>query len=314
MKNAALLPLLIGLGTAAAQADLLGSFNNGLGKSRPDYDPSELQPTNVNDNGRVAPNSPADSDLGEQSILGTYSGKAPIRFDIGTALFYTDNAPSPNTAITKSSWLWDTRAALSWQPRIASGWFADLGISEEYFLYDKSFATDFAFFELHAGVVKLLPDLDDLLVYGRLEYQQLNPDKFINPQYDATRFRVGAQKVLWSAARQRLSAGASAAFDLFASPATLKRNELALDVSYTYNIADNLTASVMWQGAWWSFDTAGREDWHQLTAAELSWQFHQNARLFTSVSYSRNDSNSPFGANDFKAWQAGLGVGMTVQF
>ena len=313
MKSAALLPLLLSLGTATVQADLLGSFNNGLGKSRPDYDPSELQPSNINDTGRVAPNSPADSDLGDQSILGTYT-KAPVRVDISTALFYTDNAPAPNARLSKPSWLWDSRAAVSWQPRIAAGWFADLGVSEEYFLYNEANAIDFAFFEAHAGVVKLLPDLDDLLVFGRFEYQQLNPDKFINPQYDATRFRVGAQKVLWSAARQRLSVGASAAFDLFASPVTLKRNELALDAAYSYNIADNLTASLVWQGAWWSFDKAGRQDWHQMTAVELSWQVHQNARLFTSLAYSSNDSNSPFGVNDFQSWQAGLGVGMNVQF
>ena len=93
MRTACLLPILL-LPTLAS-GDILSSLEPFLGDSRPDYSPADLEAREV-DNGRdFAPASPGDSDLGVQEILGEYKGLPPIRADLTTGFYWTDNAPGP---------------------------------------------------------------------------------------------------------------------------------------------------------------------------------------------------------------------------
>ena len=221
--------------------------------------------------------------------------------------------------------------AASWQPRIAPGWFADLGMEASFFSFDNSQATDFANYLVYAGAVKRLPDLADLLVYGRFEYQFLdfdmaNAGPFVpgfDDSYSTARVRIGAQEVLFNTPRQHLAAGISAAFDLQTDPSTLQRNEYAVDVHYTWLIVDKLNATLSYRAAFWDFDsptgvlgayTEDRQDFNQVVGFELSYQPCKTARIYTSVFFTDTDSNTPFGANDSQSWTVGLGVGATFEF
>lgn len=326
MRTASLLSL--ALVPSLATADVLSSFDRFLGDSRPDYDPTQLEAREVDSGRDFAPFSPGDSDLGVQEILGEYKGLPPVRAELSTGLYWTDNAPAATRQLDDESWFWTARAAVSWQPRIGPGWFADLGLDASLFEFDDSNANDFQNYVVYAGVVKLLPDLHDLLLFGRFEYQFLNFDNggtFLlgNDDYSAARVRVGAQKVLFNTPHHHLAAGISAAFDLTADDSTLERNEYALDVHYTWFIQDNLSATLSYRGAFWDFDsptgvipfyTEDRQDFNQVVGLELAYHPCKNSKLYTSIFFSDSNSNTPFGANDSQAWTAGLGVGAVFEF
>lgn len=320
MRIPVLLPLLLTPSLALAQSP--SAIDRFLGSSRPDYDPSQLEANEVDEGRDFAPFSPADSDLGVQEVLGEYRGLPPVRVEVSSDFYWTDNAPAATRQLDDESWLWAGRIATSWQPKIAAGWFADLGLEQQWFRFDQGDAVDFENFAAHAGVVKMLPQLDDLLVYGRFEYQRLTTGSFGDGDYDASRIRVGAQKVLFNSTHHHLSAGVSAAFDLDADPDYLERNEYALDLSYTYFITDTLSATASWRGAYWDFSTppapfggpADRRDFSQVVGLELAWMPCKNARISTSVFFSDNDSNTPLGANDSQSWTVGLGVGAVFEF
>jgi len=261
-----------------------------------------------------APFSPGDSDLGVQEILRPTPKRAAVRFDFINEFLWTNNAPSATPATDGESTLWIGRASLGWRPRLFGPVFADIGVSQEVLRFHNSTAIDFENLDARAGVFASLPDLDDTLVYARYEYQRLTSGSLSDGDYHAQRIRIGARKVLWANARSEVSAGLDAAFDLDAKPAPLERNEYAGDIAYRYFITPKLNASVFCRINYFDYDTAGRADWAFNPGIDVAWNICENGRLFTSLYFSENDSNTPFGFNDYESWTTGLGVGMNYRF
>ena len=299
---------------ASVRADVLSDLSPFLSSSRPDYDPASIQPDSAEDHPGYAPFSPADSDLGVQQVLGTYRGLPPVKVTFDTSVSYTDNAPGELPSDDDAAWLSASRLAVSWRPRIAFGWFADMGLAQELFRFEGNKAVDFENFAPYLGVVKSIPELDDLVFFARYEYQRITLGSLSDSNYSAQRIRTGLQKDLLLTSRYQLSAGVDAAFDISASADDLERNEYSADVSYTYWFADHLSSTVSWTSSLWDFSDDGREDWSHIAGLELTWTLCKNARIYTNVFYTNHNSNSSFGANDFEAWQSGVGLGLNVTF
>ncbi|MEO8617101.1 MAG: hypothetical protein ABI600_18330 [Luteolibacter sp.] len=299
---------------ASVHADVLSDLSPFLGSSRPDYDPASLQPDSALKNPGYAPFSPADSDLGVQQVLGSYSGRAPVNVTFDTSISYTDNAPGETSLDTEPAWFSASRLAVFWRPRIACGWFADIGLAQEIYRFEGNNAVDFENFNPYLGVVKSIPELDDLIFFTRYEYQRITTGSLSESNYSAQRIRTGLQKDLLLASRYQLSAGVDAAFDIDANPDALERNTYSADVSYTYWFADHLSSTLSWTGSLWDFRHDGREDWSQIVGLELTWTPCRNARIYTNVFYTNVNSNAAFGANDFEAWQSGIGLGLNYTF
>lgn len=299
---------------ATLHGDILSDFGTFTGSSSPEYNANDFLSDQAVDNPAQAPFSPADSDFGVQQILGTYDGPPPVYFFANVDLAFTNNAPAQARALEDESWYLSELIGMSWQPRIGAGWFADVGLVQEFYQFESGNALDFENFHGHLGVVKTLVDLDDTVFYSRYEYQRLTTGSWSTGSYSAQRIRTGLQKDLFVRSQHHLGAGISASFDIDANPERLERNEYAVDLSYTYWIFNNLRTTASWRGAYWDFDQGGRQDWNHTAGVELAWNITPNATAYTSVYYSDNDSNSPLGVNDFSAWQVGVGLGLVLSF
>jgi hypothetical protein len=307
----ALFPVLF---STSVNADVLTNLNSFFGSSRPDYDSASLEPTTAAGNPGYAPFSPADSDLGVQQVLGTYTGPPPVNVTFNTSVNYTNNAPGQTAFDDDSAWFSASRLAASWRPKIAYGWFADLGLSQDALLFEGNKAVDFENFQPYAGLVKSLPDLDDLVIFTRYEYQRITTGSISESSYCAQRIRTGIQKDLILTSRYQLSAGLDAALDLEADAESQQRNTYSADVSFTYWFADHLSATASYTAAQWDFKDGGREDWDHILGVELTWTPCENLSIFANLVYSNHESNSAFGANDFEAWQSGIGLGLNYSF
>ena len=194
------------------------------------------------------------------------------------------------------------------------GWFADMGVSQEFYEFEDSSALDFENFAPYIGVMKNIVALDDTTFYARYEYQRITTGSIGDSEYSAQRVRVGLQKVLFSTPRQQLSAGVNAAYDLSAGPDALERDEYAVELSYSYAITHKLTATLMGRSAIWNFDQGGRDDRVHIAGLDLSYNLNENTTVSAGVYYTNNDSNTPFGVNDSQSWQGGLSVGLNHTF
>lgn len=261
-----------------------------------------------------APYSPADSDLGVQEILVERSSSAPIIFDLSTAIFRTDNAPSGNPLTDESSWVSSTRMALSWRPHLIRGWFADVGIAQDILRYDRKAAVEFENMNINLGVFKILPDLDDTVLFARYEYQRITSTSLSSSDYYAQRIRAGLQKVVWAAPRHQVSASLSGSYEWKASPTFLERNEVAFDAAYRYSFTDTLYTRASGRIARYNFDQGGRDDWTLGLGVELIWQINSDFKASASLFYDKNDSDSFGNFNEYDAWTSGVGVGIQLQF
>ena len=260
-----------------------------------------------------APFSPADSDIGVQEVLSPYSGRSPVVADFSTALYGTNNAPSATAATDEPSWMWVGRACVAWRPRIAGGWFGDFALYQDIVRFDNSSAFDYENTGITIGMVKFIPQLDDLLVFGRYEYQRVTTGSLCDSDYWAQRIRLGAQKTVFASPRHELTLGTDVAFDISAKPNDLERDEYALSASYRYFFANNLYSLATWRLSKFDFD-GDRRDWTNTVSLELVWQFTKNARASVSVFYDDNDSNTIRDVNDYTSWTGGIGAGVTFFF
>jgi len=308
---------------AGAHADVLSQTQSLLGSSSPEFDPSSLQSEVSLENPAYAPFSSADSDIGVQQVLGEYKGLPPVSVTFDLSFNYTDNAPGEFPNLTEESWFLASRLAAVWRPRLAFGWFADVGLSQDLYRFEGKNAADFENFEPFIGFVKSIPELDDLIFYTRYEYQRITGGSLSDSNYSAQRVRTGFQKELLLAPRYQLSAGINAAWDIEANPDSQERNSYTADLSYTYWLADALSATLSWSGSIWDFDapsdpiapnSQSREDWSQLVGLELTWTPHRNVVVYTNIFYTNLNSNAPNGQNDFESWQTGIGMGLNLTF
>ncbi|MBC8127930.1 MAG: hypothetical protein H8M99_12385 [Gloeobacteraceae cyanobacterium ES-bin-144] len=299
---------------AVVSADVLSELSPFLRNTNLNYDPTDFDPDVAVEGPVYAPFSPADSDLGFQQILGTYKGRPPVYVVFDTSLNYTDNAPGLTQASDNESWFSATRLAISWRPLIAYGWFADVGLSADVFRFEGNDAADFENFEPYVGVVKSIPELDDLLYYLRYDYQRITRGGLSDSSYSAQLIRTGFQKPIILTTTQQLTAGIETSFDITANKDDYEHNEYGVNLAYTYWFTDELNAAFSWNGSMWDFRDGGRRDWSQIVGIEFSWMPCQYARVFTNVYYTNHNSNVDSEVNDFQAWQTGLGFGITYSF
>lgn len=295
-------------------ADVLTNLNSFFSSSRPDYDPAALEASTASGRPAFAPFSPADSDFGVQQVLGSTDSTPPINLAFNSSVSYTNNAPGLTPLDDGKSWFSASRLAASWRPKIAYGWFADLGLAQDVLLFEGNRAADFENFQPSIGVVKSLPDLDDLVFFTRYEYQRVTAGSISDSTYSAQRIRTGVQKDLLLTSHHQVAVGVDAAFDLTADAPSQKRDTYTIDCRYTYSFADHLSSTISYTGARWNFNTPNREDWNHIFGLELNWKLREDLNIFANIFYSNHESNSPFGANDFEAWQSGIGFGLNFSF
>jgi hypothetical protein len=297
-----------------AHADVLTPVQHffGMGGQYPAYD--DKNPSTPLGSLSRTPYSAADSDLGVQEILSPLSSRSPFIIDFATAIYFTDNAPTGNPFVNEPSWLWSGRLIGAWRPHIANGWFADLGGTQEILRFDRTAATNYENTTLRLGVVKTFPHLDDLLFFGRYEYQRMTSGSLTDADYNAQRVRLGLQKTLYENGRHQLSGGLNTAYEFMAKPENVERHSYGIELAHIYRINSSLHTLASWRSTWYDFDMAGREDWSHSLGLELIWQICPSARAHVSVFFDQNDSNAPFGANDYKSWTSGVGTGFTCTF
>ncbi len=296
------------VGFTAANADVLSSTQRFLDKED-NFDEytensGEVDGFEVDE----VPYSPADSDIGVQEVLVERDEVAPVIFRFSTAIFRTDNAASGSFFGDEPSWVSSTSASAIWRPHLVDGWFGDFGAGVGILQFEDSRAIDNENYSGRIGIYKNFPDLDDTIFFARYEYQLLGTGSLQDSDYTAQRIRAGLQKTLYAAPRHRITAGLSGAFEWTANPERLQRDEIEMDVSYRYSITDNLYTLASAGVSKFEYEDFGREDWSYGLGLELIWEMTRNFQLSASVFYDKNDSNTPFGINDYQSWTGGLGV------
>ncbi len=265
-----------------------------------------------------APASAGDADLGEQVILRRQSGRAPVEARADAFLFWSDNV-SARSFDELEGWFWGGSLSARWKQYLGSNWFFDAYAYQDAFFYDRE-GLDFQSTEFGAGLIRNLPGLDNLTLYGRYEFLYLHaenpafnpagPFAFTDDRYH--RLRVGGFKALVQRPNHILTLAAGAAWDFDASGNARKRTELAVRLAYTRRLTHRLRATACYRLAYRDYLASSRQDWNQYGGLELACSLTPWADLHASLLFGDNQSNHAL--RDYSAWQAGLGLGLRGRF
>ncbi len=258
-----------------------------------------------------APASPGDSDLGQQLILKRNEKVQPFRFSLDSSEFWTDNAANARTG-KKQDWFYSGGASFSYQPRLGKRFFFDSSLGEHWYRYSKLNELDFESGEASAGLIVIMPELANSVLYANYYYERITQGLGDSPIYTTQNIRVGAQKTFLIDRLQSANLGLMASFALDSDPVALRRHEYSVNTGYNYKIMRDLILSVSYRAAFYDYFKAARQDWYHSFGVVLSYQPREWLELAASYNYTLNRSSlSQF---SYDSQLAGPSVSLKVRF
>ena len=100
--------------------------------------------------------SPNDKDIGEQQILKRMEEYKPFTVSVYSPFFWTSNAALVSRG-EEDDFVVAPGITLLYQPRITRTFYGEIGVTQQFFLYDRFSELNFASFDAIAGVVYYLP-------------------------------------------------------------------------------------------------------------------------------------------------------------
>jgi hypothetical protein len=265
----------------------------------------------LEDENPFAPESPGDEDIGQQLILKETPKSRWMSAQVDTFLYWTDN-PANLANGGDDDFFYGGRVSLSAQPRLGPNLFGDLLVSQYIYLYDQYDFLDYEYFEASAGLIKVLPQLWNSIVFVQGHYGRMTTDTFGEDILNAFSLRAGMQRSFLFDRKNSLHINVMGDWDLDVDVAELERFEYVVDLAYTYKIMRDLILSASYRFTWFDYQNVGRSDALSLLGLSLTWSPRRWIDLYLAASYSINESD--IDVFDYEAATTGGGAGVRLRF
>ncbi|MEP7072412.1 MAG: hypothetical protein ABI839_08495 [Verrucomicrobiota bacterium] len=126
--------------------------------------------------GYAAPSS-NDADLGTQAILKRQDSYKAWTVSFSAPYYWTSNVALARTGEV-SDGVFAPLAGISYQPKIWKSLYGELGVAQQLFYYNRYSSFNFASFDTIAGLVYYLPQLNNLTLRLRYDFNRLTSDEF----------------------------------------------------------------------------------------------------------------------------------------
>jgi hypothetical protein len=256
-----------------------------------------------------APRSPGDSDLGEQLLLRRNEKLDDFLVQADVFVFWTNNAEHVDTN-RKSDAFWGWRSFVNWHPNITSQLIADVGVTQDWYRYDRFDDLDFETLAATAGLIYLEPRLKNVAFFAQYEF-----DRFTQDFDDLTRshsIRAGAQKQFVFNRRSNLVTSLLGDWDFDNNVDSLKRNEYQAEVAWNYKLLQPLELTLSYRYTLFDYTEVDRSD--SLHSLNLCLVYSPNKWLQIYAGANYNFNNSNHAVYDYEAANMGGGVGAKVKF
>ncbi|MDB6118718.1 MAG: hypothetical protein JWO08_2499, partial [Verrucomicrobiaceae bacterium] len=235
-----------------------------------------------------APASEGDDDLGQQLILKETPKQQAFRFNADAGLFWTDNARHAKTDAEQDTF-WNWRVEAEWQPRITNKLYGEVGLSQDWFRYDKMEDLDFEALTATAGFYYVMPELADSVLLLQYEYQRFTHEG--DSLFNSHSIRFGVQKVVLLDRRNSLNLSLLADWDIDTDEALVDRNEYSADVSWRYKLMPNLVFGLGYRYTCLDYNEGGRTDSLHALAFSVSYSPKPWFEIYAGYTYTFNRSN-----------------------
>ncbi len=256
-----------------------------------------------------APATPGDEDIGVQPILRGVKVYRPFSLWLAPAVFWTDNAALTETDEDEDVYFSGYLGG-AYTPRLRPDLYLNLNASHRIYRYDDRSDLDFDTTEAGAGITKVFPDLGNLSLYGRYNYERFVEPREWTELFAEHSFVLGLFKSFDLARSHLAYVRIRTQLSLATNPDILRSHEYSSTLGYRYTIADPLNFELFYRARLSDYRRLDGNDLNHQVGANLSYAFNQSVSLIASSSIAVNDSGRLRG--DYTSSQ--LGGLLSLQF
>ena len=288
-------------GSAQNRAQLLGGQVN----------PTVPTVTPSGENQGYAVASPNEKDIGEQQILKRVEEYRPFTVSVYSPFFWTSNV-----ALVSSGEEDDIVVApgvtLVYQPRITKTFFGELGVVQQFFLYDRFSELNFASFDAIAGVVYYLPQFHNLSLRARYDYNRLTDTDHFDEFFVNHSIILSGELPFRIGRAQQVFLGVALNLSFYANPEPPRRNDYSFYLGYDVALSRSFSIDASARLAVRDYYAGDRTDVSEIISVSANYRIRDWLVLSALSSFAWNQSNhSVF---DYSVANIGGGVALTLKF
>ena len=254
---------------------------------------------------------PNDKDLGEQQILKRQAEYLPFTFSASTPVYYTSNV-----ALTRSGEegdvLFSPGIILTYQPRLTRTLYAEIGVAQQFFLYDRFSELDFSSFDAIAGIAYYLPQFHNLSLRARYDYNRLTDTDDFDEFFVNHAYLLSASMPFRISRAQQVVFGIDTELTFWSHPDAPRRNDYSFFVGYSVNLSRSFSIDTSARLSVRDYHVGDRTDVSEILA--LSANYRINEWLILSFLSSLAWNQSDHSTFDYDVANVGGGAALVVRF
>ncbi len=287
-------------GSAQSRAELLG---------RQAYPGPSATPSAETEGYAVT--SPNEKDIGEQEILKRKEEYKPFTISIYSPFYWTSNAALVSRG-EQDDVLFAPGVTLMYQPRITNTFYAQVGVIQQFFLYDRLTELNFANLDVIAGFVYYLPQFHKLSLRGYYDYNRETDTDNFDEIFVNHSIILNAELPFRIARAQQIFLGLNLNLSFYGNPESPRRNNYSLYANYDLALSRSFSLDAAFQFVVRDYYSGDRTDVNEILAVSANYRVRDWLTLSALSSFAWNQSNHT--VFDYSVANIGGGVALTLKF
>ncbi len=255
--------------------------------------------------------SPNEKDIGEQQILKRVEEYQPFTLSVYSPFFWTSNVALVSRG-QEDDVVVAPGVTLVYQPRITKTFYAELGVVQQFFLYDRFSELNFASFDAIAGVVYYLPQFHNLSLRARYDYNRLTDTDHFDEFFVNHSIILNGELPFRLGRAQQVFVGVALNLSFYANPEPPRRNDYSFYVGYDVALSRSFSIDASARLAVRDYYAGDRTDVSEIISLSANYRIRDWLILSALSSFAWNQSNhSVF---DYNVANVGGGVALNLKF
>ena len=255
--------------------------------------------------------SPNEKDIGEQQILKRMEEYRPFTVSVYSPFFWTSNVALVSSG-EEDDFVVAPGVTLLYQPRITKTFYGEIGVVQQFFLYDRFSELNFSSFDAIAGVVYYLPQFHNLSLRARYDYNRLTDIDHFDEFFVNHSIILNADLPFRIGRAQQVFAGVALNLSFYANPDPPRRNDYSFYLGYDVALSHSFSIDAAARVAVRDYYAGDRTDVSEILSLSANYRIRDWLTLSALSSFAWNQSNhSVF---DYSVANIGGGVALTLKF
>ena len=255
--------------------------------------------------------SPNEKDIGEQEILKRKEEYKPFTISVYSPFYWTSNAALVNKG-AQDDVLVAPGVTLMYQPRITNTFYGQVGVVQQFFLYDRLTELNFSNLDVIAGFVYYLPQFHKLSLRGYYDYNRQTDTDDWDELFVNHSIILNAELPFRIARAQQIFVGLNLNLSFYGNPESPRRNNYALYANYDLALTRSFSLDAGFQFVVRDYYAGDRTDVNEILSVSANYRVRDWLTVSALSSFAWNQSNhSVF---DYSVANIGGGVALTLKF